>query len=102
MPDTGIRPIVLDEIRALAQKYGVERVILFGSRARGEHRKKSDIDLAFTGGGRNKARFALDVEDETSTLLSFDVVDLDGPVSAELRESIDREGVMLYERENSS
>lgn len=28
----------------------------------------------------------------------FDVVDLDGPVQAELRTSIEREGVVLYEK----
>ena len=98
MRETGIRPAVLREIRGYAEKYGVERVLLFGSRARGDYKKTSDIDLAFTGGGRNKARFILDVDEETSTLLFFDIVDLDGPVSEELRESIDREGVVIYEK----
>ena len=35
MNDTGIRPEVIEEIRNLAQKYDIEKVILFGSRARG-------------------------------------------------------------------
>ena len=99
MSDSGIRPVVLDEIRGFAERYGVEKVLLFGSRARGDYKKKSDIDLAFTGGRRgDKARFTLDVDEETSTLLSFDIVDLDGPVSDELRESIRREGVVIYEK----
>ena len=34
MNDTGIRPEVIEEIRNLAQKYDIEKVILFGSRAR--------------------------------------------------------------------
>ena len=70
MNDTGIRPEVIEEIRNLAQKYDIEKVILFGSRARGDFRRTSDIDIAVTGG--DFARFALDVDEETSTLLEYD------------------------------
>ena len=56
MNDTGIRPEVIEEIRNLAQKYDIEKVILFGSRARGDFRRTSDIDIAVTGG--DFARFA--------------------------------------------
>ena len=94
--DTGIREAVLTEIRDLAEKYGLERVVLFGSRARGDYKKTSDIDLAVTGG--NITLFTLDVEEETSTLLSFDVVNLDGNVQEELRKSIEQEGRLLYEK----
>ena len=34
--NTGIKPEVLKQIAALAEKNGIERVILFGSRARGD------------------------------------------------------------------
>ena len=71
-------------------------MILFGSRARGEYRKVSDIDLAVSGG--NIAAFALDVEEETTTLLKYDVVNLDGSVQKELLDVIEKEGVMLYEK----
>lgn len=99
MPETGIRDRVIEEIRALAEKYNIGKVILFGSRARGDYRERSDIDLAVSGcTSSQKARFALDVDEETSTLLFFDVVWLDGPVSQELRDSIGKEGVVLYEK----
>ena len=42
--------------------------------------------------------FALRAEDELPTLLSFDIVNLNGPVQAELLESIQREGITLYEK----
>ena len=93
---TGIKQKVMDEIIDLARKYQVEKVIIFGSRARGDYRKRSDIDLAFYGG--NGAYFTLDVDEETSTLLEFDVIDLDKPVRSELLESIEREGIVLYEK----
>lgn len=83
------------ELLALAEACGVKKVILFGSRARGDNRERSDVDLAVSGG--DAVRFSLGVED-LPTLLSFDVVDLDGAVQPELLESIRREGVTLYEK----
>ncbi len=41
--------------------------------------------------------FYLDVEEKTSTLLMFDMVDLDADIQPELRDSIVREGVVIYE-----
>ena len=35
MEDTGISARVIEEIRQLAEKYSIEQVLLFGSRARG-------------------------------------------------------------------
>jgi len=99
MNDTGIRPEVIEEIRNLAQKYDIEKVILFGSRARGDFRRTSDIDIAVTGG--DFARFALDVDEETSTLLEYDIVNLDRDMQDELRESIEKEGFCMRKYENN-
>ena len=93
---TGIKEVVLEEIRALARKYQVDKVILFGSRARGDYKRTSDIDLAFSGG--KASSFILDVNEETSTLLKFDIVDLLKPVQTQLLETIEREGIILYEK----
>jgi predicted nucleotidyltransferase len=96
MDETGISLVVLEEICALAEKYHVEQIFLFGSRARGDYKRTSDIDLAVRGG--DFMRFALDVEEETSTLLEYDFVDLERDIQDELRESIEREGKVLYEK----
>lgn len=93
---TGIRQNVLDEITEIAKKYDVCKVVLFGSRARGDYRRTSDIDLAVKGG--NFVYFALDVEEDTSTLLSYDIVDLNRSVQEELLESIENEGIIIYEK----
>ena len=95
MEETGIKPIVIKEICDIARKYHVKKVILFGSRARGTFKKKSDIDLAVQGG--DFVRFMLDVNEETSTLLSFDIINLDEGIQSELRESIKKEGKIVYE-----
>ena len=96
MEETGIRKEVIEEIRNFARKYQVKKVILFGSRARGDYKRTSDIDIAVSGG--DFAEFALDVEEETSTLLEFDIVNLDREMQDELRETIEREGKLLYEK----
>ena len=93
---TGIKSKVLQEIVQLAKENCIEKVILFGSRARGDFKERSDIDLAFHGG--NSTNFILDVDELTSTLLEYDIVDLDKPVRKELLESIKNEGVILYEK----
>lgn len=96
MQTTGIKQTVIQEIQELAVKHGVSRVILFGSRARGTFREKSDIDLAVEGG--DFIRFSLDVDENTSTLLKYDFINLDEPIQEELRASIQKEGKLLYEK----
>ncbi len=96
LKNTGIREQVIKEIIDFAKKYDVEKVLLFGSRARGDFKRTSDIDLAVSGGDFD--RFALDVDEETTTLLMFDIIDLDREMQPELRESIEKEGVILYEK----
>lgn len=93
---TGIKQVVLDELISIAERYQIKRIILFGSRARGDFRRTSDIDLAVSGG--DFARFVLDVEEETSTLLKYDFVDLDRNIQEELLKSIEKEGVVIYEK----
>ena len=94
--ETGIRQKVINEIIDYAGLYELKKVILFGSRARGDYKEKSDIDLAVTGG--NVAAFSIAVDENTSTLLKFDIVDLDASVQEELSQSIEREGIVIYEK----
>lgn len=70
---------------------------MFGSRARGDNHDKSDVDIAVYG-CEDFVRFSLDVEDEVWTLLKFDVVNMDGNVSEELKKEILRDGVVIYEK----
>lgn len=87
---------VKSEIIDYAKKCGVEKVILFGSRARSSNGERSDIDLAVTGGDFGEFCFAVD--ELVRTLLMFDVVDLDSCTSKELISEIKRDGVVLYEK----
>ena len=87
---------VLDEIKEFARCHGIVKVILFGSRARGTHTDKSDIDLAVSGG--NAMNYYYDLEERAHTLLMFDVVDLDKGISEDLKNDIERDGVVIYDK----
>ncbi len=91
-----LSPTILSQIQMVAQKRSVAKIILFGSRARGNHRERSDIDLAVFGG--DFVRFAEDVEEEVETLLIFDLVDMEMPITPEFYAEIMRDGVTIYEK----
>ena len=85
-----------NSLKELAKQCGIEKIILFGSRARGTNRERSDIDLAIQGG--NIPDFATSLDDDIPTLLMFDVVDLDKPVPDELLAEIKKDGIVIYEK----
>lgn len=89
---------VLEDIRDAAVYSKVDRIVLYGSRARGTHRERSDIDIAVQGGDVDRLRRCLD--EDTWTLLTFDVVDLDWKLSPELRADIAHDGILLYEKDH--
>ena len=86
---------VLEDISFYSQKNGICKVVLFGSRARGTHTERSDIDIAVSGG--DFETFYWDIKEQIHSLLTFDVVDLDSGISDELKKEIERDGVTLYE-----
>lgn len=86
---------VIKDISAFARKWGVQKVILFGSRARGMHTERSDIDIATRGGDFDA--FYWEMKENVHSLLTFDIVNLDLGVSEELIQEIEKDGVIIYE-----
>jgi predicted nucleotidyltransferase len=88
-----------DEIVKTILKYiKPKRIILFGSRARGDSTRTSDIDLAIeTEDDLLNLKEILD--EEVNTLLKFDVVNLKTSPK-ELKKEIQKEGVVIYEQES--
>ena len=84
------------EIIGYAKENGLSKVILFGSRAKRCNTPRSDVDLAVSGGDIDSFAFLL--ENKADTLLMFDIIDLDKPVSAALAEEISKYGVVIYEK----
>ena len=61
--DTGIKEQVIKELKSMAKKCNIEKIILFGSRARGDFKERSDIDLAVLGEQTDK--FSILADEET-------------------------------------
>ena len=88
---------VYSQIREIAKQHQVEKIVLFGSRARGDHLEKSDIDLAIYG-CQDFLELSDQLEEELWSLLQLDLIDMNGmSVSKELIDEIERDGVILYE-----
>ena len=87
---------VVKDIVTFAKRYSVRKVILFGSRARGNNTERSDIDIAVYGGDFD--HFYWDVKEKVHSLLMFDIVQADVAVSDELKQEIERDGVIIYEK----
>lgn len=87
---------VYKDIIRFADADKILKIILFGSRAKGTHTERSDIDIAVSGGDFDA--FYYDIKEKIHSLLTFDVIDLDKDVSEELKKEIDRDGVIIYEK----
>jgi len=87
---------ILKEIIIFAKKHNVQKITLFGSRAVGTNTDRSDIDIAVYGGDFDA--FYWDIKEDTHSLLSFDVIDVDRGISDELIQEIEQNGVIIYEK----
>ena len=87
---------VIRDIRTFAEDNAVKKVVLFGSRARGDNGNRSDVDIAVYGGDFDS--FYWDIKEKTHSLLTFDMVQMDTNVTEELKNEIKRDGVTIYEK----
>ena len=88
---------IFAQVIAYGKQYDVEKLVLFGSRARRDHMEKSDIDLAVYGCA-DCDNFYYDIQEKVWTLLEFDIINMEEKVSESLRQEISRDGVVLYEK----
>jgi len=100
---TKTKDYTIEDIKSIvyivATKYGVERVVLFGSYARGEENKNSDIDLLIDK-GEIKGYFqftAFKRELEENLKKPVDVV-TKKVLSQRFLKNINNEEIVLYEK----
>lgn len=87
-------------IKLIIQKIKPNEIILFGSRARGDHRENSDFDIAIkapTLASADWARLQLELEEEPITLCRVDLVDFN-QLNDDYKKRISSEGKKLYVR----
>ena len=66
---------VIAEITQRCRNYGAQKIILFGSRAKGTATERSDIDIAVSG--VNDFDLLVEKIEELPTLYSVDVLNMD-------------------------
>ncbi len=93
-----------DSIKNLVQRMihdlSPDEIILFGSRARGDHRANSDFDIAVKSSKITTdawARLQIDLQEEPITLYQVDLVDF-SQMDNDYKNQISREGKVLYVR----
>ncbi|WP_373481535.1 HI0074 family nucleotidyltransferase substrate-binding subunit [Acetobacterium sp.] len=91
---------LFEQVKKCASNYpNIYKIVLFGSRARGDYRSNSDIDLAiFSKSSSNLevANFTNDIED-LDTLLKFDIIFITPDTDPRLLENVKKEGVVIME-----
>nr|WP_125148078.1 nucleotidyltransferase domain-containing protein [Clostridium carnis] len=89
---------VYKQIINFAKEFQVHKVVLFGSRARGDNREKSDIDIAVYG-CNDFDSLKIKLDEELWSLLHIDVINMDSKyISEELIKEIKKDGLVLYEK----
>ena len=97
--------LTIEEIKAavtpICERYGVEKMWLFGSYARGEADDKSDVDLIHVGGkfrGFEYGGFYADIQEALGVEIDFLSKD---STRSKFLAKIAKDEVLLYEREAS-
>lgn len=91
---------IKDVVVPIAREFGVERVYLFGSYARGEQNVDSDIDLKIETGNHPLGLFriaGLEMEIEKNLGKKVDVV-TEGGLFEQVKSNIEKDQVLLYEK----
>ncbi len=94
-----LNPNLEQELLKIFKKYKeIEKVILFGSRARQDNKYNSDIDICLFGKDIThliQAKVSMDIY-EINTPFSFDILNFNELNKEKLIENILNEGVVIY------
>jgi predicted nucleotidyltransferase len=79
----------------------IEKVTIYGSRAMGNYKKGSDIDLAITGKeitGQTITKLSARLNEEMTIPYFIDVLDYKTLENQKLKNHIDQEGIVFYNK----
>lgn len=89
---------IINEIIKICERHEyIEKVVIFGSRARGDNDLKSDIDLAIYS-QQSLTEFVEDIEMNTKTLLEYDFSHMNTVKDQFFIEQVNKEGIIIYEK----
>lgn len=92
-------------INSLKQFPEIESAVVFGSRAKGNFRDSSDVDIALKGNGINQLTYTKlsgILNDELPLPWYFDVIPFDGIENKNLKDHIRGVGIEFYKSGNKS
>ena len=96
----GLSDTVIKELQGVFRRHAnIKKVLIFGSRSKGNYREGSDVDLAVIGDGVDY-RQLLDIQceiDDLELLYSVDLLDYDKQKGTPIGQHIDRVGQIFYE-----
>lgn len=96
----GLSDTVIKDLQDVFRRYtNIEKVLIFGSRSKGNFREGSDIDLAVIGQGidYNLLLSILCEIDDLELLYSVDLIDYNKKKGTPIGDHIDRVGKVFYE-----
>lgn len=96
----GLSDTVVKELQDIFSHHkNIQKVLIFGSRSKGNYRDGSDIDLAVIGKDidYNQLLTILCEIEELDLLYSIDLIDYNKKVGTPIGEHIDRVGQVFYE-----
>lgn len=99
----GLKDKTLNKLYSVFAKFAnIDKVVIYGSRAKGTHREGSDIDITLFGDNIDYNLINnLSVQiDELNTPYLFDISIYSKLQSASLKEHIDRVGKVFYSRKD--
>lgn len=100
----GLKDSELTNLKALfAKNDRIERVILYGSRAKGTYKPFSDVDITLVGRELTHSdlnRMILDIDDLLLPYM-FDISIFHTLKSSDLIDHINRRGIVIYEKNDS-
>lgn len=86
------------QISELGNRHGAKKIILFGSRARGDHRERSDIDIAVYGMPQSNQLYFKEDIGALPTLLDFDIVFVNEKTDENLINNINKDGIIIMNK----
>ena len=89
---------VVQSICRLGNIYHAEKIVLFGSRARGDARQRSDIDIAVYGMTEKSQSLFINEIDNLNTLLEFDIVFVTKHTPPALLSNIQKDGITIMNK----
>lgn len=93
----GIKKEVFKDIINTFKKYEkIEEAYIFGSRARGDYKDISDIDIALLSSDDISLKVKRDLE-EIRCILTFDVVDFNS-IGPKLKSNIEKDKICIYKK----